>query len=123
MLGLGLALAAFEMVGVVSYARISLSRLDDVTVIYASICFLGRLAGVGLRPQDTPWEYCFRLTEAIPRQKDAIGHVTARFVHNRYGAPGKCQYAQQIWNVRAAWRSIRNALVARIILRIIPHRS
>ena len=122
-LGLGLALAAFGMVGVVSYVRISLSRLDDVTVTYASICFLGRLAGVGLRPQDTPWEYSFRLTEALPRQREAISNVTERFMHFRYGGPGKLQSVQEMGNVRAPWRSIRNALVARIILRIIPHRS
>ena len=122
-LGLALALAFVAAAVMVGYFRASMSRLGYVTTTYASMFFLGRLAGVGRRAQDTPWEHSARLTRAFPEQAAAINHITSRFVAARYSGPSRTLYAVDMWGLRSAWRTLRRALLRRMILRIIPHRS
>ena len=120
--GLGLSLAVVAMVSGVSFARLRLSQLHEAAVTYASMCFLGRLAGFPVRVHDTPWEYSSRLTRGFPGHGEAIAHVTARFVRSRYGGPEKRSYSQEMWSLKSAWRPVRWALIARILLRLMPHR-
>ena len=121
-LGLGLALAFVAAVVTVGYFRASMSRLGYITTTYASMFFLSRLAGVSQRPQDTPWERSARLTRGLPGQAETIAHITSRFVAARYGGPSGTHYAADMWGLRSAWRTLRRALLRRMILRIIPHR-
>ena len=122
-LGLGLALAFVAAAVMVGYFKASMSRVGYVTTTYASMFFLGRLAGVGQRAQDTPWEHSSRLTRAFSEQAEVITHITSRFVAVRYGGPAGTPYAADMWGIRSAWRTLRRALLRRMILRIVPHRS
>ena len=121
-LSLAFSLAGVVMVGAVSLIRIRLSQVHEAAVTYASMCFLGRLAGLGMRPNDTPWEYSSRLARALPEHREPIVQVTGVFVHQRYGGPEKRNYGQEMWSLKAAWRSIRWALIGRILLRFLPNR-
>ena len=116
LLGLGLGLALVVPVGTASYVRWGILRLGYPTVIYASMCFLGRLSGVGLRTNDTSWEYCSRLTRAFPEHSDPMERITRGYVITRYG-PSMGLDAAETSAVRSAWRSIRGALLRRIFAR------
>lgn len=120
LLGLIVVLAMAVLGGSVSYVRWNMSRLGPVTVTYASMCFLGRLAGVGMRAQETPREYCARLSRVLPQHAVNIAHITQWFVNTRYGGPGKAREAPEI--IRAFWRPVRGALMGRMMLRLVPGR-
>ena len=117
LLGLGLALPALIMVGIFSYAQLSMSRLEYATTRYAFMGFLGRLAGLGRLPQETPWEYSTRLGRALPDRAQYISHITDRFVAHRYGSPTNGSNGQGVGSLRLSWRAVRRALLARILLR------
>ena len=122
LLGLGLALAMAVPVGAVSYMKWSMSRIGYVTVTYAFMSFLGRVGGVGLRPQETSWEYCARLSRVLPQQAANIAYITQRFVTARYGGPAKGRDALGTEAMQASWRPVRGALMGRILLRLLPGR-
>ena len=115
------ALAAVTLVGII-YSRWASSRYDRVTFTYASMSLLGRLAGVGRRSQDTPWEYCARLVRHFPRHADAITLLTRRFVEMRYGGAGDGLDAEDVLSLRSAWRGVRNGMLARVLGRLLPVR-
>ncbi len=120
---MGLALALVTSGGFALYVRQALAHLGAVTTTYASMCFMGRLAGVSLKPQDTPWEYCSRLSRDLPEHAEAIAHITQGFVATRYGGPHSRLDSDEIGSMRSAWRSARLALLGRILLRLLPRRQ
>ncbi len=120
-LGLGLVLALAAPAGTVAYARRGLFRLGYPTVAYAFMCFLGRLAGTGPRPQETPWEYGARLGDALPEHREAVSRVTQGFVAARYD-PSKQVDHRETEGVRAAWLSLRGPLLRRMLRRLVPRR-
>ena len=120
---LGSVLGVLALLGVAYYIRRRLNELGYVTLTYASVCFLGRLGGVGLRPQNTPWEYCARLSRALPAHTQPIRYITERFVRTRYGGSHKEPYAEELRSVGLAWRTIRLALLRHILLRFLPRRQ
>ena len=122
LVGLGLALGVAVPVGAASYIRLGTSRLGYPTVTYASMSLLGRLAGVGRRPQDTPWEYSARLGQAFPKHEKAINRITKGFVSTRYG-PSKRVAEDEVGSVRSSWRAVRGTLLGRVLLRMLPRRS
>ena len=122
LLGLGLVLGLVVPVGAFSYIRHGLNRAGYPAVSFASMCLLGRLAGVRLRPQDTPWEYCARLGHALPGHREEVIHITRGFVSTRFG-PNKRPAAEDIEQVRTAWRTVRSPLLRRILLRLLPRRK
>ena len=122
LLALVLAIVIPVGMGVVYYVRWAMSELEYIATRYASMCFLGRLAGVGMRPQNTPWEYCARLSLALPEHTEAITHITQRFVNTRYGGPSERTYAEEMWSLRAYWRTVLRALLGRILLRLFLRR-
>ena len=116
-----IALAAVTLVTII-YGWWASSQYDRVTFTYASMSFLGRLAGVGRRSQDTPWEYNARLVRHFPRHADAITFLTRRFVERRYGGAGDSLDADDTRSLRSGWRGVRNALLARALGRLLPVR-
>ena len=120
-LGLALALALTLPVGAVSYVRWSIPRLGYATVIYASMGVLGRLGGVGLRPYDTPWEYCARLSRALPEHADSVTRMTRGFVATRY-SPSKGLTSSEIEGVLDSWRALRRPLLRLALLRLLRRR-
>ena len=115
-LGLGL-------VGGVSYVWWSGARLGHVDYAYSSMAFLGRLAGVAQRSQETPQEYSARLTRVIPDRAEAVSQITRKFVISRYSGSRSHPYGQEMWGLRSAWSRVRNGLVRRILSRLIPRRG
>ena len=116
LLGLGVGLALVVPVGTASYFRWGILRLGYPTVTYAFMSFLGRLGGVGLRAHDTSWDYCARLTRAFPDRSEPMEHITRGYVTTRYG-PSRGLDEAETSALRAAWRSVRGALVRRILAR------
>ena len=121
LLGIGLGLGLMIPVGLVSYGRWRVSRLGYVTAAYASMRLLGRLAGVRWRAHDTPLEYSTRLAQAVPTHGDHIDRITRGFVITRYG-PSKSLAADEVLEVRAAWRTVRRSLSGRTLLRLVERR-
>ena len=122
LLGLGAVLVLVVPLGTFTYIRRGILRLGYPAITYASMSFLGRLAGVGLRSQDTPWEYGARLSQVIPRHTEAVTHITQGFVNARY-SPSKGLIAEEKEEVRTSWRKVRRALLGRILLRLLPRRN
>ena len=82
---IGLAVAL--PVGGIVYARWNLSRMPYVISVYTSMRILASMAGVGARPQETPWEYNTRLTQAMPDRSNDLSYLTGRYVIDVYGDP------------------------------------
>ena len=119
LLGIGLAVGLVVPVGTASYMRWSARRLGYPTFVYAGTWLLGRLSGVGARPQDTPWEYYERLRDAFPAHEQSLEEITRGFVDSRYGRDGHLPDTQTE-RVRTAWRRVRWPMVRRLIRRRIP---
>ena len=122
-LGIGLTIPLIIALGIVTYYGWTRSRMAYVASTYGSMCALGRLSGSPIRPQDTPWEYRDRLSRALPDQTEPIADVTQKFVHHRYGGPSDALIGQEMWSLRASWRSLQRALFGRILRRLIPFRG
>ena len=122
LIGLALVLALVVPASTISYARWSLGRLGYPTVAYATMSLLGRFAGVRRQPQETPWEYSFRLSGEFPEHTEAVEAITVGFVTTRYG-PSKSLASKDIEGLRASWRAVRMALFTRILRRLIPFRK
>ena len=122
---IGIALAILLPAGLFGYSRWSLSRIPYVVTVYASMSAWGRLAGVGRRPNDTPWEYVGRLREELPEHGEDINQIASRYVSSRYGNPAARQrsYAEDMWGLRAAWARVRRALLGRALRRLAPRRQ
>ena len=118
----GLVLALVVPVGTVSYIRRGLLHLGYPTYTYALMCFMGRLAGVGLRSQDTPWEYSSRLGQAFPEHAETITHITRSFVNTRYG-PFKGGPTDETEGLNLSWPGLRSALLRHALQRLVPRRS
>ena len=118
----GLVLALVVPVGTVSYIRRGLLQLGYPTYTYGLMCFMGRLAGVKLRSQDTPWEYSSRLGQAFPEHAETITGITRTFVNIRYG-PVIEGSADETGGLNPSWPNLRNALLRHALRRLVPRRS
>ena len=121
LIGLGLLIAFSVPMGMAGYSWRGFYRFGYPTQAYARMCALGRLAGVGLRPQDTPSDYCARLAAALPGHEGAIADITGSFVTVRYG-PNRWLSVEGMRRVRAVWPSVRWALLRLMVSRWIPGR-
>ena len=119
LLAIAIAVVTLMPMAVVAYVRWRTVKLGYPTTIYAAMCFLGKLARVGRRPEETPWEHCSRLSSEFPDHAGAITSITRGFVISRYG-PVKEPPAAEIAEIRGVWPSVRNALLRRISLRSRP---
>ena len=105
----------------VAYRRIGLLGGGHPYTTYYSMCVLGRLAGEGPNPYETPWEYSSRLIQAFPDYTKQISLITQQFILTCY-SPAKVPRIGEIERVRFSWRSLRGALLRRILSRVIPLR-
>ena len=117
----GLVLALVVPVGTVSYIRRGLLHLGYPTYTYGLMCFMGRLAGVKLRSQDTPWEYSSRLGQAFPEHAETITGITRAFVNIRYG-PVIEGSGDETEGLNPSWPNLRNALLRHALRRLVPQR-
>ena len=119
-----IALAVTLPVGGIVYARWNLSRFPYVTSVYVSMRILASMAGLGAKPQETPWEYSKRLCEAMPERSDDLSYITSRYIMDVYGDPEapERQSGQDMLPVRQSWKSVRNSLLKHMLLRLVPKR-
>jgi len=62
---------------------------DPITGIYARICFLASLIGLGPLPHQTPLEYGTRLTAAFPHEYEPIDYMVRTYQESRFGGRKK----------------------------------
>ena len=117
-LSLILGISLLLVIGGFFYIWRVLSNMGYATSTYAFMCYLGRLTGVGLRPHETPYEYSARLGSAMPNQASEISIVTQRYVGYLYGGEHRRVYSEEMWTVRAAWRTVRRVLLGRILQKL-----
>ena len=121
LVALGVVVAVVVPTGTVSYMRRRYARLGYLTLTYASMCFMGRLAGIGHNPQETPWEYSLRMSRSFPERAEDITQITKGFVAVRYGASKELR-PDETNKVRVSWLAFRPSLRGRILRRLVPRR-
>ena len=119
LVALGVVMALVVPAGTLSYMGRRYARLGFPTLAFASMSLMGRLAGIGRLPQETPWEYGRRIGQSIPDQADDIAQITRGFVAVRYG-PSKELKPQDTNKIRVAWVAVRPVLRGRILRRLVP---
>ena len=95
--------------------RQALARPRAAAQAYAQTVRLGRLAGVGARPDETPEEYIRRLAVAAPGAEPALYAVAHWYGRALYG-PDKQAPPDRPFS----WLSIVGGLLALAILRFVP---
>ena len=119
LIALGVVMAVVVPAGTLSYVGRRYARLGYPTLAFASMSLMGRLAGVGRLPQETPWEYGHRIGQSLPDRADDVAQITRGFVAVRYG-PSKELKPQETNKIRVAWVAVRPVLRGRILRRLVP---
>lgn len=89
-------------------------RVDLASRIYTRMCFLASLAGIRAKAQETPLEYCARLSLALPEQTEAINNIAHTYNKNRF-SPRKQLTKQDKDRLRRFWRVVFRALLKRVL--------
>lgn len=81
------------------------SEIESVRQIYREVLSWGASKGVRHLSEQTPYEYLFTLSEAIPLAADNLRVITDRYVDTRYGAisPG----LEKLAELKTAWQFIK----------------
>ena len=111
-------LAAMGVLIVRSVWRFLLPRSYAVGV-FNFMRFLARLAGTRRRRHETPREFGRRLAARLPYQADRIARIAQAYTFVCYGR-SKQLNAEQLTELRAAWKGVRFALVGLILHRLRP---
>ena len=112
--GLPMGIAALGGLAALGFWRRYLAASPDPLVAYRRLAALSRLAALGPRPPQTPWQQQRQLAAALPGQSAHIAIVVDTFVRRRYGnRPPTPQESRQL---TAAWQNLRYPLLRRILL-------
>ena len=114
----GLAAVVLVPLVIFAYLRWSTGILGHGTVLFAMMDSLGRVSGVERRDEETPLEHGARLADVFPDHANTIAKITDGFVFVRYG-PEKRLPPEQADDLRRSWPPVRNALLKRILLRMV----
>ncbi len=106
---LGLALVAAAL------WRWLLAPPADPERAYRRLTLLGALAGVGLRPWQTPYQYGETLGSAIPSHKGPVRVIVEAYVRLRYGRRSLSPQEQE--RLASAWVDLRGPLLLRVFKR------
>ncbi|MBI4497781.1 MAG: transglutaminase domain-containing protein, partial [Chloroflexi bacterium] len=90
-----------------------LSGLDVAAQAYEKVCRLSALAGVRMRPQDTPWEYAQRVGAAIPPVRASVLEIAQAYMRHMFGK-GTAE-GEEARRIDAAWRTVRSALLLKAL--------
>ena len=82
---------------------------------FSRLSMLGRLAAVGPRPHQTPYQFGARLAAALPGCQPQLHIVTDTYVRFRYG--GRTLSDQEEDRLTGAWTSLRYPLLRLVIFR------
>jgi hypothetical protein len=116
----GLALAIALGANLIARRPVALRRRRGYAArVFASMLFLGRVAGAPRLQQDTPDEYGARLARLLPEQADEIARITEAYGFDRYGRSKQLD-VHRLEMVRASWPPVRRALAWRALGRLQP---
>lgn len=87
-----------------------LANLGHPAVIYAKMCRLSSLAGLGPKPHQTPLEYSMALSRSLPSRSASISLITQSYIATMYSSHKFLSYFEQE-RINKAWRSLRGPLV------------
>ena len=99
------------------YINRKLNRLGMAAATYASMRFLGGLAGVPHRPYDTPAEYGARLAASLPHHDNEVVQISHLYNVSRY-APRSETAPADIERVRIGWKRLRLGLLKATLRRL-----
>jgi hypothetical protein len=106
--------AVMLVLGVGSYQRfVRFSGLGAVGTVYARMCQLASLAGLGSKPQQTALEYCTRLSAALPNHAEAISSITRIYMESQYSRNKDLETSQKE-KLQEFWRQVRRSLLLRL---------
>ncbi len=77
-------LLVFILWSILSHQRRRFVRPDYASDIYRKMCFFASLVRLGPKPQQTPFEYCARLTSVFPLQTEALDCIVQTYVERRF---------------------------------------
>ena len=95
-----------------------LGSLDAEARLYTKLTRLGRLAGLGRRPSQTPIEYGSRVGQAVPDTAAHAMAIATAYASRRYGNHESNE--ERLESLTASWKGIRLPLVARTLRRLLP---
>ncbi len=90
-----------------------LANLGNPGAVYAKMCRLSSLAGLGPRTQQTPLEYSRVLSHSLPSQSASISLITEAYIETQYSSRKFLSYMEQE-PVNKAWRSLRGSLIRQV---------
>ncbi|WP_322819608.1 transglutaminase domain-containing protein [Tepidiforma sp.] len=109
-----LALLAAGALGIRIAWNWGLAGLDQRARLWAHTQRLAGWAGLGTKPTETPREWARRLGRSLQRQQPAE-RLTQAYEETRYGPPDRQRIDQA--EAVAAYRSLRSALIGRLLRR------
>lgn len=92
-----------------------LANMGFPSAVYAKMCRLSSMAGLGPRPQQTPMEYSVFLSQSLPSQAASIKLIAESFTETQYSYRKFLRYEEQE-QINAAWRALRKSLI-RLVFR------
>lgn len=90
-----------------------LANLGYPGVVYAKMCRLSSLAGLGPRSQQTPLEYARALSLSLPSQSASISLIAQAYIETQYSSRKFLSYMEQE-PINKAWRSLRGSLIKQV---------
>jgi hypothetical protein len=111
-----LALALLTALAALAWWRLIYRGLSPISQKYARMAFLGHLAGVPARPDQTASEYSATLADRVPEQREAIADITELYQRERWSNSPP----QEPHILEERWRGLRDTLVRRVRVRP-PH--
>ena len=80
---------------------------------YARMCFLASLIRSGPRAQETPFEYCARLSLVFPLQAEAISNIGQAYIETQY-SPRRELESYQKTQLQKSWELVYRVLIKRL---------
>jgi transglutaminase-like putative cysteine protease len=81
--------------------------------VYSRMCSLSRFARLRPSPQQTPLEYCARLSAVFPAQSQAFTDLTWAYLKSEFGQKNLGEEGRE--SLRQSWRTVYRAMLGRLL--------
>ncbi len=88
-------------------------RPTNASEVYGKMCFFASLLRLGPKPQQTPLEYCARLTSVFPLQAKALDNIGQAYIERRFSQRKELDNWQR-WRLQKSWREVYPVLLKRL---------
>ncbi|MFC1943612.1 DUF4129 domain-containing protein, partial [Chloroflexota bacterium] len=106
-------LLVYTMWSTFSRRRQRFMRSDYDSEIYRKMCSLASLVRLSPKPQQTPLEYCARLTSVFPLQAEALDCIVQTYVERRFSRRKDLDYWQR-WQLQKSWKRVYLVFIKRL---------